>query len=249
MERIPGELLNYFFMQPIIVFDFDGVIVLGSERTKQKCWLELFQPKGEKAITALTKALERYSEGRGSRYDVILDVLHGFGVPEEKMAKLVETYSNEYAQKVQSGILTGGIRKEDRRALDFLAQKAVLFINTTTPQLAMEEILDKLNIRHLFKGVYGQGLQGQNSKKTDILRVIAQRASRPIKDIIFIGDGEGDRRAATEAGCRFIGIGNNDNHWVEIEQKFPVVSSVSEATAYLFPDFSQSLHSYLTLLH
>lgn len=231
-------------MQPIIVFDFDGVIVLGSERTKQRCWLELFQPQGEEAIAALLRALERHSQGRGSRYDIIRDVLHNLGVPEERIAKLVNDYCDEYAQKVQAGILAEGIRNEDRRALDFLAQKAILFINTTTPQAAMEEILDKLGISHLFKGIYGPGLQGQISNKTDTLQAISQQASRPIKDIIFIGDGEGDRKAATEAGCKFIGIGNDDNHWTETEHEFPVVSSVAEAAAHLFPDFSIKIPDY-----
>lgn len=225
-------------MQPTIVFDFDGVIVLGSERTKQRCWFELFSPHGEEAIAALTKALERYGQGRGSRYDIIRDTLLALGMPEKRMAKLIEAYSNEYTQKVRAGILAEGIRNEDRRALDFLSKKADLFINTGTPQSAMEEILDKLSISHLFKGIYGQYFQRQNSKKTDVLHVIARRESKPTEDIIFIGDGEGDRRAAAEVGCRFIGIGNNDNPWAQAEHEFPVVGSVSEVAAYLFPDFS-----------
>lgn len=225
-------------MQPIIVFDFDGVIVLGSERTKERCWLELFRSQGEEATRALIKAVERYSQGRGSRYDIVRDVLYDLGVPEVEMPKLVEAYYNEYTQKVQAGILAEGIRNEDKRALDFLFQKASLFINTTTPQSAMVEVLDKLVISHLFKGVYGPGQKEQTSKKTDVLHIIARRESKPIKDIIFIGDGEGDYRAAAEAGCQFIGIGNDENHWFRTEQDFPVVNSVSEAVAYLFPDFS-----------
>ena len=227
-------------MQQIIVFDFDGVIVLGSERTKERCWLELFRPQGEEAVAALTKALERYGQGRGSRYDIVHYVLHDLGVPEERMTKLVNDYCNEYAQKVQDGILAEGIRNEDRRALDFLAQQAILFINTATHQSAMEEILDKLGISHLFKGIYGPGLQGQVLKKVDTLYAISQLESKPIKDVIFIGDGEGDYRAASEAGCRFIGISNDDNRWAETKHEFPVVSSVSEALVYLFPDFSQN---------
>ena len=238
MARMLSEFLNHLSMQPIIVFDFDGVIVLGSERTKERCWFELFRSQGEKAIAALLRARERYSQGKGSRYDIVGDVLHDLGVPKERMVKLVKAYCDEYGQKVQAGILAEGIRNEDRRALDFLVQRATLFINTTTPQSAIEEILDKLGISHLFKGVYGQGLQGQTSKKTDTLHAISQRESKPIKNIIFIGDGEGDHRAAAKAGCRFIGISNDDNHWSETEHEFSVVSSVSEAVVCLFPNFS-----------
>ena len=168
MAKMQNESLKQLSMQPIIVFDFDGVIVLGSERTKQKCWLELFQPQGEEAIKALTRALERYGEGRGSRYDIIRDVLQELGVSKERLAKLVETYSNEYAQKVQTGILAEGIRNEDRQALDFLAKRAILFINTTTPQSAIEEILDKLGISHLFKRIFGRSLQGETFRRVDV---------------------------------------------------------------------------------
>ena len=224
--------------QPIIAFDFDGVIVLGSERTKQRCWLELFRPQGEEATKALIRALKRYGQGLGSRYDIIHDVLQDINVPKEQMVKLIEDYYSEYTQKVQAGILAEGIRNEDKRALDFLANRANLFINTATPQPAIEEILDRLGISNLFKGVYSQGLQGQNSKKTHILHTISRQASRPIKDLIFIGDGEVDRKAAAETGCRFIGIGNDDNRWAETERDFPVVSSISEAATHLFPEFS-----------
>jgi phosphoglycolate phosphatase-like HAD superfamily hydrolase len=45
-------------------------------------------------------------------------------------------------------------------------------------------------------------------RRSEIIRLAAQRAGRPLSDSIYIGDGVWDLRACRDLGVRFIGTGS-----------------------------------------
>jgi len=48
-------------------------------------------------------------------------------------------------------------------------------------------------------------------RRVDIIRCVAERAGRPLREAIYIGNGPWDFAAATELGIGFIGVGNDRN--------------------------------------
>ena len=55
---------------------------------------------------------------------------------------------------------------------------------------------------------------------------ILKKEKLNVKEMLFVGDAEGDYNAAKNIGCNFIGVANNWNKWKKRE--FPLIKSISE---------------------
>lgn len=82
------------------------------------------------------------------------------------------------------------------------------YVNTATPQGLVDKIVDSLGWRQWFEGVFGAP-----GNKEHHLETIAVKEK--IKDVstqlVHVGDGENDRRAAAEIGCIFVGVAPDGN--------------------------------------
>ena len=72
------------------------------------------------------------------------------------------------------------------------SQKIAIFLNTATPVEEVQGILENRGLASLFDGVYGSP-----ASKLENLQAIADRLGLQPDEILFVGDGEDDRAAAT----------------------------------------------------
>ena len=77
------------------------------------------------------------------------------------------------------------------------------FVNTATPQGPIDELIDTLGWRSYFRAVLGAP-----GTKLSNLQAIAATAGlgSPAEELVHVGDGDNDCKAAAEFGCRFVGI-------------------------------------------
>ena len=82
------------------------------------------------------------------------------------------------------------------------------FVNTATPQEPIDKLIDALGWRQYFRAVYGSpGTKLSNLQSIAATSGIAKAGgSLSAVDIVHVGDGDNDCKAAAEFGCRFIGI-------------------------------------------
>lgn len=203
----------------ILVFDFDGVIVRNSEFAKRDAWRDVFGDV--RRIEAVRKLSAKYAAGRGSRYDILADLFREEGAREEEIRDLVANAANAYNGSVQRRILAEGVDPGDLAALKRLSRRYALYIDSATPEEAMKETAASLGISELFAGIYGQ----PTGKSANLARA-AEDAGATESDVLFVGDGDGDAKAAGEFGCRFVGIANDWNKWAD--KPFPLAKDLSE---------------------
>ncbi|QQG37874.1 MAG: HAD family hydrolase [Candidatus Kaiserbacteria bacterium] len=210
-------------MVQVVVFDFDGVIV-PSETLKQEAFKRIFSDFGEQVPeTESDAARQEFSEARGNRFDIIRSTLKRLGRESEDA---VQRYAERYDAITRNEILQLGVLPEVRNVLERLSKKYPLYINSNNPDGALERTVSELGIAQYFKAFLGS-----SHSKRENLASIAQRERVNGSEIVFVGDGEGDRRAAEIFGCRFIGIGDAVDEWNG--RGFTVVRSVSEIEPHL----------------
>ena len=215
----------------VIVFDADGVLFPGGELMKDAAWDRMVATYSHPEHTTLTDwttaiILARgefgTGKGTGSRFDIIALALTETGLPATTTDTVVHTWAQAYNEMVQLMILELGVYPETRAALEILTTLGhSLYVNTATPTDAVSESLRALQLEQFFTGVYGQP-----ESKVQNLQMIAERESVPVTEQVFVGDGSGDVRAATEEGCRFIGVTNESNQWQDTP--FPLIERLDE---------------------
>lgn len=221
-------------MEPIkvLVFDFDGVITKRGEALKEEAWEILAEKhlepeektRAKDFSIALANSRRTFGQGKakGSRYDILRLTLREVSTPEGVVRRKVASYADRYNRIVQRLILAEGMREGTGEVLEQLAARVPLYLNSATPTGAVEESLRRLNIRHLFQGVFGQP-----SSKVENLHAIMDREHVAASGIVFVGDTTGDVEAAAVVGCQFVGFANDWNKWNN-QQSFPVVHTFLE---------------------
>ncbi len=191
----------------VVVFDFDGVII-PSEGIKQSGYSWIFSEYGEDVPEhAIKEAREEFKNARGDRYDIIRSILLRIGIGGDVEQK-VATYADRFNEIVNGKINAFEVSEEVKKTLLNLSKRYSLYVNSNTPDEALEQALTKLGIRAYFKNVYGS-----STSKVESLRRIAEIERAEAPDVVFIGDGTGDELAAREFGCAFIGIATQVNGW------------------------------------
>jgi phosphoglycolate phosphatase-like HAD superfamily hydrolase len=205
----------------VVVFDFDGVII-PSEEIKVRAYEWIFSEFGEAVPhDAIRESRVEFSNAKGNRYDIIRGIFRRTGA--EDIEEKVREYGERFGAIVKRRINELRVEPNVLVMLEKLSRKHALYINSNNPDEPLVETLESLGIRHLFKGVYGS-----SHTKTDNLKAIAGLEQVSPTDVVFIGDGEGDRLAAKEFGCEFIGVATDLNGWKDGSAEFRVMSEVSE---------------------
>ena len=213
----------------VIVFDFDGVIV-PSEQTKIDGYSLIFSEFGEAVPeNSIIEARREFADAKGNRFDIIRSIFRRLGVTtglEEKVAE----YGQRYGKLVQERIEALSVDAATRATLERLASMYPLYINSNNPDESLRETLQSLDVVKYFKAVYGSA-----HTKTENLKIIAKREDVKAQELLFVGDGDGDRKAAEEFGCEFIGVATDLNRWADSSNLFPVVRNVSDITQFCKP--------------
>jgi phosphoglycolate phosphatase-like HAD superfamily hydrolase len=204
-----------------IVSDFDGVWTVGGEGLKQLAWKVLAEPWSEDAKAALAAARKHYSWGNGSRFDILHMTFRT--LKSDSLGLLAAAYADAYNTLVQDLIVASGMPEGAKDVLDALTHICPLYINSATPEEAVRESTIRLGISNYFAGLFGQ----PKSKVENLRRALNNEKCAP-SEMVFIGDGKGDRAAAEEFHCQFIGITNEWNGWTLSGESFPVVEHVRD---------------------
>lgn len=123
----------------------------------------------------------------------------------EKSVLAVEKYREYYREK---GIFESEMYEGVIHLLEELQQKGVkIVLATSKPEFFARQILENLNIIHLFDSIYGSNLDLTRSDKAEIIQEILRfYPEYHTKDFIMIGDKEHDIIGANKNNIDSVGV-------------------------------------------
>jgi phosphoglycolate phosphatase-like HAD superfamily hydrolase len=178
-----------------IVFDFDGVI-LESADVKTDAFTELFAAHGPD-VQAQVKAhhLANMGISRFVKFAWIYDNLLRQPLSETDSAALGEKFSALALDKVLAAPFVPGADT----ALAALVARFPLFVASGTPQGELDLIVDRRGLRGSFREVHGTPRE-----KPAILTDLLARHQLDPSQVLFVGDGLSDYKAAAATGVEFL---------------------------------------------
>jgi phosphoglycolate phosphatase-like HAD superfamily hydrolase len=178
-----------------IVFDFDGVI-LESADIKTEAFCELFTHLGPSMVAQVREHhLANLGISRFVKFDWIYDNLIGQPLADTERLELGERFSSIALRKVLECPFVPGADA----ALAMLAGRYPMFVASGTPQSELDRVVDARELRRYFVEVWGSPRE-----KAHILTDIATRHGFRPSEMLFIGDGTTDARAAEATGVHFL---------------------------------------------
>lgn len=223
----PGDV---YMSKKIIVFDFDGTLV-DSSRVKHDAYFDIFSQESQ-SVQDVAKAVIPHIRGklRGETIRSILEQTHRELLGTSAFDEKVQEYVQRYDSLVEERIISKGLFVGVRELLERWNSQYRVYLSSGTPHYALESLVNKLNLSHVFHGVYGVDhtrKDGAGVMKKENLFKILQLESAMGADACIVGDGVEDLESAREYGSVFIGIHSDCNTW-NAQCEFPVVHSVSE---------------------
>lgn len=211
----------------VVVFDFDGVLTKGGEGLKQKAWDIMCSLWKADWQNRLADSRKYWSGGKGSRTDILSEVF--VELQKRDVADvLVTAYADCYNTIVQKLLEQSGMPEGTEETLKTLSRFCTLFVNSATPEKAVRESVQNFGIAYYFRSIFGQPYS-----KVENLERTRKIAKVDKECMLFVGDSEGDWKAARECGCDFVGVKNEWNKWEKGKVAFALVSSIAELPALL----------------
>lgn len=204
-----------------LVFDFDGVFVLDSDGIfKKEAWGRALALYGERYKPYLDEGNSMFGFGKsGGRMEIFRYICERLGEPADRLDELVAKAGKVFDEYVQKRILEAGLVSGAMEMLESLSVQGLsLYLNSGTATDALKRSAANLKIDHFFNDILGS----TKSKVDNLLSVVAREHTEPM-NIVVVGDGDSDIKAAKEVGCGFIGVSNRWNKWGEDNNKpFPL---------------------------
>jgi phosphoglycolate phosphatase-like HAD superfamily hydrolase len=218
--------------KPILLFDWDGVIVNSNDWKWRDMWPDLFFDYPEYAKKA--QEILRESEGRHvSRRELLRQVLASDDASAAPAPITIEEALQRYSKTSMEGVSRLGFFEGTREVLEDLHGLGfTMYVITGTLHDDIQHIARDLGVAHLFKALYGtrpSALKRKGAiKKYDAFEEIArdEGVNDPVAYIV-IGDGASDKELAEQIGCKFIGVKNEWNGWGDNES-FSTINGISE---------------------
>jgi len=180
----------------VIVFDFDGTLI-DSNQLKYDTFFKLF-PSDQFHRNIIADVLKEFLEE--SRYVILREIVRRIGHNSREKTE-IEDLAAKYNDIVVEDAKTCKEIPGAHKTLQVLSNKYHLYLSSTTPQEALEEI-----IKHKGWDSYFRKIFGYPHNKITTLREIIQRESINNTEVMVVGDGESDKVSAREIGCRFFEI-------------------------------------------
>ena len=219
-----------------VSFDFDNTLLL-SEASKQKTMREVCSrfEQGLDILSTIPTDSRTAAPGTSvTRYTIFSEfarVLHERGLHsgDETAEALGERLATEFSELVQTRLAEADEVPGAAAMLAHLgAQQVPCCINSATPVEPLVRLIDALGWSDHFGGVWGAP-----GTKVDNLWLAARSRNLLPEQIVHVGDGDNDRKAAQEFGCPFIGVSDSpdgpDGKWAGAS--FAVVSDMHAACA------------------
>lgn len=181
----------------VIVFDFDGTLIL-SNPLKYNSYFKIF-PDNNGYKKTIKSVLDKYFEQ--SRYFIIRKVLELVNFNNEAIEDEIIKLANNYNDIVVSEIGNCNERKNATEILGKLKDKYKLYINSNTPE---KVLINTIKFRKW--DVFFSGIFGYPRKKEETLKEILAKEKINKNEMIFIGDGKSDEVAAEKAEVNYLNI-------------------------------------------
>ena len=183
----------------IIVFDFDGTLI-DSNKLKYNTFFELF-PQNEFYKEIIIEVLEKFFEE--SRYIILKEILKRI---EENCVKTktgdieirIKKLANKYNDIVVAGVRDCKEKSCATKVLESLSVRYRLYLNSTTPELALRDIIKHRRWKDYFCDIFGY----PGEKVPTLLKIIQKEKVNP-NEVLVVGDRKVDRISASKVGCRF----------------------------------------------
>ena len=192
-----------------VIFDFDGVI-LESADIKTVAFVELFAHLSPEQQTAVREHhLSNMGISRYRKFEWIYKTLLGRDITADQSATLGEQFSALVYEKVLAAPHVPGARE----ALEALAGALPMFVASGTPQEELDKVVSGRALSPFFREVWGSP-----KEKVAIIADLRARHEFAADEVLFIGDGMSDYKAATAAGIPFLARDTPDLHdeWIAL---------------------------------
>lgn len=175
-----------------VILDFDGV-VLESATVKTRAFCDLFADSGKvdeiRAFHIAHSGISRQVKIREIRERIL-------GLPRHEGEE--RGLADRFAALIETGVANAPFVEGAR---EFLAAPGprLLYVASGTPQDELRAIARARGIERHFAGLFGS----PEEKPSIIRRVLASHALEPA-EVVFVGDGQTDQRAAAETSVHFV---------------------------------------------
>lgn len=185
----------------IVVFDFDGVLV-DSNRIKREAYYRAF--RGMHADEVIARCLDERPQAH--RYDhvrtIVRHLIAGGWLPERSDPdRYVDHYVAQYTRICETETARCDEIRGASSVLPALATAHPLYVNSSTWEASLRRVVERRGWRGLFRAVLGAP-----RSKVENLQAIMSTETAEASELVFVGDGHGDREAALASGCQFVRI-------------------------------------------
>ncbi len=183
-----------------VIFDFDGTLVDSNQIKRQ----EFFNVTSDLPFpNGIMRAILEDSRV-GDRYDIFK--CYANHLKEEcnyvvNASELAYQYTVLCENKI---IQANSIKGADNALITLNKIDIKVVISSATPFETLNKIIKNRSIGHLIDNIFGS----PESKEEHISKVIKIYNLEP-KEILYIGDSENDRKAASTSKCNFVGVGKD----------------------------------------
>ena len=181
----------------VIAFDFDGTLI-DSNQLKYDAYYKLF-PSDDFHKRIITEVLgEIFEESRYAILKEIMRRVNSITGNEYELDNRVRELATEYNDLVVDGTKRCREKPGAKEVLESLSKRYNLYLNSTTPETSLKDIVKHRNWEDFFCDIFGY----PNEKTSVILEIIKRESVNP-GNLLVVGDGESDRISAYKVGCFF----------------------------------------------
>ncbi|MFQ5416354.1 MAG: HAD family hydrolase [Myxococcota bacterium] len=186
-----------------VVFDFDGTLV-DSNAIKRQTFFDVaaeHDPLGETVRVVLDdiRPGDRYAIAREIAQRLcargMLDASDGFETWAHRLA-------DDYTRRCEEAVSKCPEIPGALPCLEWLGARGIdCFVNSATPEEPLRVTVRRRSLDRHFRGILG----GPTDKFANLARILEEVGTEP-RELLMVGDGEDDRRAADDVGCHFAGV-------------------------------------------
>ena len=188
----------------VIVFDFDGTLI-DSNQLKYDAFFKLF-PSDDLHKKIVTEVLSEILEG--SRYVILRETIkrRNTEMNEDELDNNVQVLATKYNVIVADGAKHCKEKPGAEEALESLSKRYKLYLNSTTPEASLKDIVTYRKWEDYFCDIFGY----PNDKASVLFDIIERESINP-DELLVVGDGKSDKDSANSVKCNFFRISKDSS--------------------------------------
>jgi phosphoglycolate phosphatase len=181
-----------------VAFDFDGTLV-DSNALKREAYFEIFAEEIPDRLL-VEEVLRSFPEA--DRFETIAEILRVGGRGNTDKSR-VSYYAEKYNSVCENGAAECAVIEGAEAMLAKLSSRWPLYINSATFEEPLRRVIERRGWGRYFKGVFGRP-----RSKIENLEIILRDTKADPRQLVFVGDGLADLKAANAFGCHFFAVGD-----------------------------------------